>query len=637
MSKRPPRASPSRGTRVAADSGRPPLDLLRVAAELVANLPDAVIVTGLDRHILTANPAAAELLGRPLDELPRLTMDEIVAPTERAHVTNREQQAFGGQPQRYETTVVTGAGDLREVAVSNSPFVVAGELLGSVATVRDITDQKRAQEALARSESRYRNLFESASDAIVTFDANGRFTTVNHAAESISGYRREELVGQWFAPMITDVDLPRTLAHFQMALGGETGLFETRFYRKDGEQRTIQVTYSSPQKDEEVLCLIRDVTDQKMLQEQLIQSEKMSAIGQLVSGVAHELNNPLAGIAAFAQLLLAEKRTSPEQRQSVETIYAESRRASRIVQNLLTFARQHEAEKGPTSIHQVLNDTLELRMYELRVRDITVHRDYDTSIPETMADAHQLQQVLLNILTNAEHAMEQVRRPTHLLTVRTRALGDTIRIEVEDTGPGIPAHLLERIFNPFFTTKPTGRGTGLGLSISLGIVREHEGRIWAENAPGGGARFVIVLPIIRPRSTGEFPVAPTAAGARERLRILVVDDEASVRVALQRYLDGRGHETHTTAHGRDALRLLRESAYDAIIVDMRMPDVSGEQLYDELCARDPEHASRVIFTTGDVMNEQMRGFLASSGRPLIAKPFELPAFDQVLPAARRAQ
>ena len=631
MTKR--RASPGRGTRV---EGPPPLDLLRVAAELVANLPDAVVVTGLDHRILTANQAAAELLGRTLDELPHLTMDDIVAPGERSHVSTREQQAFGGQPQRYETTVVTATGEFREVAVSNSPFRLDGELVGTVATVRDITDQKRAQETLARSESRYRNLFESASDAIVTLDANGRFTTVNHAAESISGYSREELVGQWFAPMIPDDDLPKTLAHFQMALSGDTGLFETRFFRKDGEARTIQVTYSSPQRDEEVLCLIRDVTDQKLIQEQLIQSEKMSAIGQLVSGVAHELNNPLAGIAAFAQLLLAEKRASADQRQSIETIYAESRRASRIVQNLLTFARQHQAEKGATSIHRVIDDTLELRMYELRVRGIEVRREYDETIPDTMADAHQLQQVFLNMFTNAEHAMEQVQRPSHLLTVRTRHLGDTIRIEIEDTGSGIPANLLERIFNPFFTTKPTGRGTGLGLSISLGIVREHEGRIWAENPPGGGARFVIVLPVIRPRRTGEFPVAPAAA-ARERLRILVVDDEPSVRVALQRYFDGRGHETRTTASGRDALRLLEETAYDAIIVDMRMPDVSGEQLYTDLRARDPEHAGRVIFTTGDVMNEQMRGFLASSGRPLVAKPFELPAFDAVLPAARRAQ
>ena len=141
--------------------------------------------------------------------------------------------------------MVTATGEFREVAVSNSPFQVDGELVGTVATVRDITDQKRAQETLARSESRYRNLFESASDAIVTLDANGRFTTVNHAAESISGYLREELVGQWFAPMIPDDDLPKTLAHFQMALSGDTGLFETRFFRKDGEARTIQVTSSS--------------------------------------------------------------------------------------------------------------------------------------------------------------------------------------------------------------------------------------------------------------------------------------------------------------------------------------------------------------------------------------------------------
>src|SRR5205814_2087910 len=213
------------------------------------------------------------------------------------------------------------------------------------------------------SEARYRNLFESASDAIATFDANGRFTTFNHAAEIISGYRREELVGQWFAPMLPDDELPKALANFQKALTGETGLFETSFYRKDGDVRTIQVTYSTPQRDEEVLCVIRDVTDQKMLQEQLIQSEKMSAIGQ---------------------------------------------------------------------------------------------------------------QVFLNLITNAEQAMERSERDKQHLVVRTRRVGEALRIEVEDTGPGIPPNLLERIFNPFFTTKPTGSGTGLGLSISLGIVREHE-------------------------------------------------------------------------------------------------------------------------------------------------------------------
>jgi two-component system NtrC family sensor kinase len=609
---------------------------LQAAADIVTALPDAVIVTGLDRRVLAVNQAAADLLGWHVTDLVgQLTADHVAA-VERQHVAEQEDRVFAGEAQRYETKVLNHeTGEERDVAVSSGPFRVDDELIGTVATLRDITEPKRAQDTLSRSEARYRNLVESASDAIVTLDANGRFTTVNHAAEIISGYRREELVGQWFAPMLSDDELPKALAHFQKALAGETGLFETQFYRKDGEGRTISVTYSTPQRDEEVLCLIRDVTDQKMLQEQLIQSEKMSAIGQLVSGVAHELNNPLAGISAFAQLLLAEKRFPPDQRTAAETIYSEARRASRIVQNLLTFARQHKAEKGPAAINQVLDDTLELRGYELRVRGIDVRREYDEALPDTMGDAHQLQQVFLNLITNAEQAMERAEGRHHRLTVRTRRAGDAIRIEIEDTGGGVPPNLLERIFNPFFTTKPTGHGTGLGLSISLGIVREHEGRIWAENAAQGGARFVVELPVIVPRASGEFPAALAAHPVGDSLHILVVDDEASVRVALQRYLAARGHDVETTASGQDALGLLRAGEYDAVIVDMRMPDLSGEQLFEELRSADREHAERVIFTTGDLVSEQMRRFLDGSGRPCVPKPFEFSSFDQVLPAARR--
>lgn len=605
----------------------------------MAALPDAVIVTGTDRRVLAANEAGAQLVGWTTADIVGQAVADLVSPSERRHVASCEDRVLAGEPQRYDTRVIKHlTGEERDVAVSSGPFRVNGDLIGTVATLRDITDPKRAQDTLARSEARYRHLVESASDAIVTFDANGRFTTVNQAAEIISGYRREELVGQWFAPMLPDDDLPKALGHFQQALAGETGLFETQFYRKDGEVRTISVTYSTPQKDEEVLCLIRDVTDQKMLQEQLIQSEKMSAIGQLVSGVAHELNNPLAGISAFAQLLLAEKRFPPDQRTAAETIYSEARRASRIVQNLLTFARQHKAEKVLTAINQVLDDTLELRGYELRVRGIDVRREYEEPLDETMADAHQLQQVFLNLITNAEQAMEQRDGQHHQLTVRTRRAGDSVRIEIEDTGAGIPPNLIERIFNPFFTTKPTGSGTGLGLSISLGIVREHEGRIWAENAPSSGARFIIELPVIRPRAPGEALTAPHvhATNVNDQLRVLVVDDEASVRVSLQRYLAGRGHQVETTASGQDALNRLRDVRYDAVILDMRMPDLSGEQLFERLRSSDPSHAERVIFTTGDLVNEQMRRFLDGTGRPCVAKPFEFASFDQVLPARRRA-
>jgi PAS domain S-box-containing protein len=634
------RISPDRGTGTTTTTGkRPRLDLLQAAADIVAALPDAVVVTSRDRRILAANEAGAQLLGWEIESIVGQVIAEHITPGERAHVASREDKVLAGETQRYETRVVKHeTGEERDVAVSSGPFRMNDEIIGTVATLRDITEPKRAQETLARSEARYRHLVESASDAIVTLDANGRFTTVNHAAENISGYKREELVGQWFAPMLPDDDLPKALGHFQQALSGETGLFESQFYRKDGEVRTISITYSTPQKDEEVLCLIRDVTDQKMLQEQLIQSEKMSAIGQLVSGVAHELNNPLAGISAFAQLLLAEKRFPPDQRTAAETIYSEARRASRIVQNLLTFARQHKAEKVPTAVNQVLDDTLELRGYELRVRGIDIRREYDESLPDTMADAHQLQQVFLNLITNAEQAMEQKEGHHHRLTVRTRRNGEAIRIEIEDSGAGIPANLIERIFNPFFTTKPTGSGTGLGLSISLGIVREHEGKIWAENAAqaGGGARFIVEIPVTEPGTSGEHAAVPhVAAAGSDSLRVLVVDDEASVRVSLQRYLSGKGHQVETTASGEDALVRLKGSKYDAVIVDMRMPDLSGEQLFERLRSTDPSHAERVIFTTGDLVNEQMRRFLDGTGRPCVPKPFEFASFDQALPAARR--
>src|SRR5438132_924391 len=527
-------AAPTRGLRAPTMTPKPPaLDPLRVAAEIVAALADAVVVTGLDRKVLTANRSAAELFGRRLADLPGTAIDDLVASAERQHVAEREHRAFEGEQQRYETTVVRADGEERNVAVSTTPLVLDGDLVGTVASLRDITEEKGAQDALARSEARYRNLFESASDAIVTLDANGRFTTFNHAAENISGYPRQELVGQWFAPLLT------------------------------------------------------------------------------------------------------EKRFPPDQRTAAEMIYAEARRASRIVQNLLTFARQHKPERTPTGVNQVLDDTLELRGYELRVRGIEVTRDYDEQIPETMADAHQLQQVFLNLVTNAEQAMEKSPRESQRLIVRTRRTGAVIRIEVEDTGPGIPPNLLERIFNPFFTTKPTGSGTGLGLSISLGIVREHEGRIWAENAPQGGARFIVEVPIVTHRASSEAQAMLPLPPQGDRLQILVVDDEASVRVSLQRYLAGRGHEVETTSSGREALGRLREGKFDAVIVDMRMPDISGEELYRDLRTTDPDHADRIIFTTGQLVDDEVRTFLASTGRPCVPKPFEFAAFDQALPAARR--
>jgi two-component system NtrC family sensor kinase len=405
--------------------------------------------------------------------------------------------------------------------------------------------------------------------------------------------------------------------------------------RKDGERRHITITYSCPQRSQEVLCLIRDATEEKQLQQQLIQSEKMSAIGQLVSGVAHELNNPLASISAFAQLLLADRALPTTDRHSAEVIVAEARRAARIVHNLLTFARQHRAEKVYADINKVLEDTLDLRAYELNVRGIRLHRDLADPAPHTMVDVYQLQQVLLNLVTNAEQAMSACDRPHHRLTACTRGGPDFIRIEVEDTGTGIPEESLERIFNPFYTTKALGQGTGLGLSISLGIISEHGGRVWAENIPSGGARFCIDLPVLAPaEATRPEPVArrPTPGPG---LRILIADDELPLRLALSQYFRQLGHSAVAVASGREAIAAAAAEPFDAVLLDMRMPDISGKQVFEQWQSQAPGLAQRVVFLTGDIVSNELQSFLNRTGRPFLSKPFELEALLQYLPQPSR--
>ncbi|HEX2778793.1 MAG TPA: PAS domain S-box protein [Gemmatimonadaceae bacterium] len=605
---------------------------LAAAADLGAQSPDALLALGPDGRVLKANVAACELFGRPLEKLVGTQLDDLID-ADRTDI----EGSIGGQSRRYDARVSRGRNDSRTVAVSTGPFRVSDDdpiASGTTVSLRDVTDERRAVEELTRSEARYRHLFEGASDAIMTFDSLGRFTTVNDAGEALSGYTREELIGRFFGPLLAIEALPRAIIEFRRALSGNVGQFETVIIRKDGERRYMTVNYACPQRSREVLCVIRDATEEKRLQQQLIQSEKMAAIGQLVSGVAHEVNNPLASISAFAQLLMADRALRPDQRHSVEVISGEARRAARIVHNLLTFARQHKSEKVLANVNKVLEDTLELRGYELNVRGIRVEREFDPNPPETMIDVYQLQQVLLNLITNAEQAMAAVDRGSHRLTIRTRTLPDVVRIEMEDTGPGIPPESLDVIFNPFFTTKPTGQGTGLGLSISLGIVSEHGGRIWAERA-AVGARFCIELPIVTngKRAAPAIPAAPAANA--ESLRVLVVDDEEPIRVALERYLSSVGHQVVTVSSGSEAIwRAEGDETFDVVLLDMRMPDVSGQQIFERWSKERPDLAKRVVFLTGDIVSTDLQAFLNGTGRPFLPKPFEFEAVVRALPSRR---
>jgi two-component system NtrC family sensor kinase len=350
----------------------------------------------------------------------------------------------------------------------------------------------------------------------------------------------------------------------------------------------------------------------------------MSSVGQLVSGVAHELNNPLTGIMGFAQLLLLRDLDETERRQ-VETIYSEADRASKIVSNLLTFARRRKAQKEQANLNTLIERVLELRNYDLRVRNIEIDIEMDPDLPETMLDTNQVQQVLLNIIINAEQAMRSESGDGRL-RIGTKAQRGSIVASFTDTGPGMSAETLRRIFDPFFTTKDAGDGTGLGLTISYGIIEDHGGRIWAESEVGRGTTFYIELPMVSRAGASpaaETPAAPAEAPSGSGRRVLVVDDEDSIKELLTNVLEMDNHRVVLASNGKEALDLVQREPFDLIISDIKMPVMGGAELYQRL--QDERHplASRLIFVTGDTVAAETRAFLQGVQNPVLSKPFRL--------------
>jgi len=374
--------------------------------------------------------------------------------------------------------------------------------------------------------------------------------------------------------------------------------------------------------------LQRALDQVKAAQELLLQSEKMAAVGELVSGVAHELNNPLAGVMGYSQLCLG-KTQDPKLRGYLEKICHESERAARIVRNLLTFSRKTTTEPRLIDINEALRRTVELREYDLRVSDVAVEFDLSPEPLRTMADFHQIQQVFLNLLNNAAQAIRGHRARGRILC-RTERMGNRLRITFADDGPGIAPENLHRIFDPFFTTKEVGQGTGLGLSICFGIVRQHNGIIRAGNRPEGGAEFIIELPVVLGERSGAEPPAAALPTPRPRSRILVVDDELNVREMLRDFLGSQGHDVDVAASSRGALELLRAQRYGVIISDIRMPDMAGPALWEQVHRLDERLAQRMVFSTGDAANPETLAFLDRVGNPHLHKPYRLEDLDHVI-------
>ncbi|MBS0633560.1 MAG: response regulator [Verrucomicrobia bacterium] len=368
----------------------------------------------------------------------------------------------------------------------------------------------------------------------------------------------------------------------------------------------------------------------KSTQAQLIQSEKLSAVGQFVAGVAHELNNPLTSVIGFADLL-SMREADEKNRRHLDLIAKSAHRCHKIVHSLLSFARQHAPERKIVAVNDLIDEVLEIMAYDLRTSNVTVVKELAAGLPRIMADPHQLQQVFVNILGNARQAIEPFRRDGQIV-VRTRLAEGGVRVEFQDNGPGIRAENLARIFDPFFTTKPVGKGTGLGLSLSYGIIQEHGGKIAARSEPGQGATFVIDLPvaaeppgaITREASAPPFAAAPRQEGQGKS--VLVVDDEVWILQLAEELLRGEGYEVTTAASGARALELMARRNFDLVVCDWKMPGLSGLHLYEQLHSSHPAMAERMIFMTGDVINDTFQKFLEAGDRPCLSKPFAIAEF-----------
>jgi nitrogen fixation negative regulator NifL len=608
----------------------------RVRSAALAAAANGIVITDATGRIEWVNPEFTRMTG--------YTLDEVRGQTPRVLKSGRHDAAFykalwstilDGRVWRGEITNRRKDGTLYQEEASITPVRTgdAGSpITHFIAVKQDISERKRAEDDLRSSEEYHRSLIENALDIIVVMDADGTVRSASPSVQRVLGYRPEEMIGTNALAQLHPDDAPAISALF---FGGQqtpgfTASAEYRYRHADGSWRMLEAVGSNLLHHPSVAGIIvnaRDITErkrdeamQKRLREQLSHSEKLAAMSQLLAGVAHELNNPLSVVIGHTALLARTADSAVGARAG--KIGRAAERCGRIVKNFLALARQYPPERTSVNLNQTVRDALEVMAYALRVDNVQVVTELAEDLPGLSADGHQLQQVLVNLVTNAHQAMRGVDG-SRCLTVRSGSDPATacVWLEVADTGPGIAPEVQARLFEPFFTTKPVGQGTGLGLSICRGILEAHGGHITVDGGFGHGATFRLELPVGGPMS------APRAAEDEEPVvaprHILVVDDEPDVAAVVCELLRRDGHVVSTAANGADALARLRAHRYDVVVSDIKMPYMDGPGLWRAVRQADPDLAARFVFFTGDTLSGATNEFLTSTGAPSLRKPFAL--------------
>lgn len=504
-------------------------------------------------------------------------------------------------------------------------------LLSTLAThAAVVIANARFFEMVRRAKEQWETAFDALSEGIAVVDDEGRVRRSNRALASLLDMPLQNMVGAPLGEAL--LGKPGALTELLAATrrGERPAPLVARSERLRLAVRVNAARIPGATTEQSIVVMVEDVTEQQALETQLVQSEKLAAVGQLVSGVAHELNNPLTSIAGLSEFLLEQKELGKKDRGHLQVIQEQAERAGRIVRNLLTFARKGATERVPVDLNDVIRRTLSLMAYDLKLKDISVERELSGVLPEVLGDRHGLQQVVLNLVSNAAQAVaENPRERTRDVTVSTWFDGQ-VHFRVADNGPGIPDDLLPSVFTPFFTTKEPGKGTGLGLSITYSIVESHGGQITIEpRGSRGGAAFRVDLPpapadAARPALTPAQGTPTVNAASTVKRTILLVDADPAVQRTIKALFARDGHDVEVAGDPQHALDLAHRGAFDLVITDARAmaPGKRGTLLAEELVARLPALRERIIVATGDV-RPSTEETLARLGVRYVRKPFNL--------------
>ncbi len=610
--------------------------------ELFETLQEGIYIVTPDDKILEVNPALVAMLGYDSkDELLSKRVSEVFSDEIQRSLVNREVRREV-RPQGREITLRRKDG--QPVYCLNTASAVrdsSGQVTRFQGALVDITERRAIERQLHQQQEFARRLVDSFPDLIFVVDAERRYTFVSPRVSEVLGYEPAEFIGTSFGERTHLDDRPAILGLFEdlLARRQSFGSIEVRVRHKQGEWRSLRCNLS-PLLDERgaidgVVISGRDVTEVKRLETQLIQAEKLAAMGQMLAGVAHELNNPLTAILGASELLRDRQGVDENTKRQLEMTHRQARRAARIVQNLLEFSRPASPQKKALDLNLVIDRTLQLHEHSLRRNNVEVEFQAVPGFPAIVGDANQLIQIFLNLISNAEHAIREVRQSGRI-QIRLERAGTRVFVTVQDDGVGIKPEALKKLFDPFFTTKRPGGGTGLGLSICMSIVREHGGNIEASSLPAGGAAFTVSLPIAGAEaeqrfsqsgeldSSSEKRVVPSLS-AFAKHSLLVLDDEESIRMLLTEGLAGYGLKVDCAANAEEALGLILATKYDAVLCDLKLsgsgPNADGYGVAQRLKIAAGANKPEIIFMSGDLMAEE--GASLPTGARRLQKPFRI--------------